>query len=68
LIPFVGSTDDEADDSDLRTNPFQEGDDGRRPKQGLITRVMARHIEAREESKVLVHIKMLTTLSLCDKL
>jgi len=25
LIPFVGSIDDEANNSDLRTNPFQEG-------------------------------------------
>ena len=29
LIPFVGSNDDEVDESDLRTNPLQEGgDDG----------------------------------------
>jgi len=32
---------------DLRTDPFQEGgDDGRRPKQGLIIRSMTKHIEA----------------------
>jgi len=27
LIPFVGSNDDEVDDSDLRTDPLQEGGD-----------------------------------------
>jgi len=46
LIPFACSTDVEADDLDLRTNSLQEGgDDGRRSRQGPITRVMARHIE-----------------------
>jgi len=30
ILSFEGSTDDEADDSDLRTSPFQEGgDDGK---------------------------------------
>jgi len=45
-VVFACSTNDEADDSDLTTNIFQEGgDDGRRPKQGSITRSMARHIK-----------------------
>jgi len=67
LIPFAGSTNDEADDSDLRKNVFQKGeDDGRRPKQGPITRSMARHIKAQDESEAPMHIKMVTTLSLCE--
>jgi len=36
--------------------------DGRRPKQGPITKSMAIHIEA-QESEAPTHIKMLTTLS-----
>jgi len=40
LTPFVGSIDEEAKKSDLRTNPFQdEGDDGRRPSSGPINSV-----------------------------
>jgi len=54
---------------DLRTDPFQEGgNDGRRPKQGLIIRSMTKHIEAQEESKTPTDIKMLTTLSFSEKL
>jgi len=67
LIPFVGSNDDEVDESDLRSNPFQEeGDDGRRPKQGPVTRAMIRHLKANEESEAPVQIKMLIILSFED--
>jgi len=69
FIPFAVSTDDEANDSNLRTNPFQkERNDGRTPKQGSITRFMVKHIEAQEKSETPVHINMLTTLSLCEHL
>ena len=52
LIPFAGSLDDEVDDSNLRTNPLQEGGDDRRsPMQGPITRSMARYIGDQEESE-----------------
>ena len=43
-------------------------DDGRRPKQALIIRSMTKHIEAQEESKAPIDIKMLTTLSFSGKL
>lgn len=42
--------------------------DGRRSKQGPITRAMTRHIRDQEELETQVHIKMLTTLSLYDNL
>jgi len=49
------------------TNPLQEGgDDKRRPRQGPIARAMVRHIEDQEESKALVDVQIVTTLSLCD--
>jgi len=53
LIPFVTSNDDdEVDDSDLRTDPLQEGgDDGGGLRQGPITRAMFRHLEANKESE-----------------
>jgi len=52
LIPFAGST--------FKRDGMIE--------EGPITRSMARHIKAQEESKAPVHIKMLTTLSLCEHL
>jgi len=67
LIPFVGSNDDEVDDSDLRTDPLQEGgDDGGGLKQGPITRAMCRHLEANKESEAPVQIKILIILSFED--
>jgi len=67
LIPFVGSNDDEVDDSDIRTDPLQEGgDDGGGLRQGPITRAMLRHLEANKESEAPVQIKMLTILSFED--
>ena len=56
LIPFTGSTDDEANDPYLRTNPLQEGrDDRRSPKQGPTTRTMAKCIH--NEWDLDAHIK-----------
>jgi len=67
LILFIGSNDDEVDDSDLRTDPLQEGgDDGGGLRQGPITKVMFKHLEANKESEALVQIKMLTILSFED--
>jgi len=53
LTPFVGSEDEEAEELDLMTNPFQEGgDDGRglstsptNRRSGPTTRVMAKKIQ-----------------------
>ena len=46
LVPFTGGTNVEADHSDLRTNPFQEGgDDGRPFANGPTTRIMTRKIQ-----------------------
>jgi len=46
LTPFAGSTNDEAETYDLRTNPLQEGgDDVRGPNSRLITRAIVRRIE-----------------------
>ena len=46
LKPFVGSTYNEAQDSNLRINHLQEGgDDGRYPNRGPTTRAMARTIQ-----------------------
>ena len=46
LISFTGSTDDEADTLDLRTNSFQEGgDDRRKLRHDPTTREMTRQIE-----------------------
>jgi len=47
LISFTGSTDDETNILDLRTNPLQngEGDNGRRPRQGPTSRLMTRKIK-----------------------
>jgi len=42
--------------------------DGLRPKQGLIITFMKKHIEAQEESKAPINIKILTTLSFSGKL
>jgi len=67
LIPFVGSNDDEVDNSDLRTDPLQDGgDDGGGLRQGPIARAMLRHLEANKESKAPVQIKMLTILTFED--
>jgi len=50
LIPFAGSTDDEEESTDSRTNPFQErGDDVERSRSGPTTRAMARRIHAELE-------------------
>jgi len=67
LIPFIGSNDDEVDDSDLRTDPLQEGgDDGGGLRQGPITKAVFRHLETNKELEALVQIKMLTILSFED--
>jgi len=69
LIPFVGSNEDKVDEPDLRSNPFQEGgDDGRRPRQGSITRAMLKHLEANEELEVPTQMKLLTILGFEDHL
>jgi len=64
LIPYVGSIDEEVDELDLRLDPLQEGgDDGGQLRQGLVTRVILRHLEASKESEAPMQIKMLTILS-----
>jgi len=46
LIPFVDGTDDEAETTDLRTNPSQGGGDDEMPRaKGPTTRAMARRIQ-----------------------
>jgi len=46
LIPFADGTDDEAEISDLRSNPSQEGGDDKMPlTKGPTTRAMARRIQ-----------------------
>ena len=46
LIPFAGGTDDEAETTDLRTNPCQEGVDDEMPRaKGPTTKAMAWRIQ-----------------------
>jgi len=46
LIPFTGGTNDEAETTDLRINPSQEGGNDEMPRaKGPTTRAMARRIQ-----------------------
>jgi len=46
LIPFTGGIDNEAETTNLRTNPSQEGGDDEMPRaKGPTTRAMARRIQ-----------------------
>ena len=56
LIPFVGGTDDEAETTNLRTNPSQEEGDNEMPRaKGPTTRAMARRIQ--EEWALNAHVR-----------
>ena len=59
LIPFVGGTNDEAEISDLRTNPSQVGGDDEMPlTKGSTTRAIARRIQEEWASNAHTRPKM----------